>query len=289
MSNQLSQMNAKQFFMSESTQAHMENILGEKAKSFATTVLGIVANNFQLQKCEPASIYQCALVATTLDLPLNANLGYAHIIPYGTKAQFQISYKGFLQLAQRSGKFAAINAVPVYANDTEKDVKSRLLSFLPTLPNGEMTGYCAYFRLLNGYEHTFAMSVEELKNHGKKYSKSYNTVWTTNFEAMARKTVLKLLLQRYAPMSIEMERAAIVDQSAVKNYETMELEYVDSTTIDAKTENSDKENEQILNFIQNAKTTKQLCEVEEHLTTEEQKELFQVRFFELDQNQIAND
>lgn len=223
----------RQFFESEAIQQHMTKILGDKSKSFATTVLSIINNTAALQKCDPASIYQCALVATTLDLPLNQNLGYAYLIPYGNKAQFQIGYKGFIQLAQRSGRFLKINAVPTFENDTEELVFKRLNSLLPTNGEGELTGYVAYFKLLNGYEHSLAMSKEDLLSHGKKYSQSFKGgfgLWKDDFEGMARKTVLKLLLQRYAPMSIEMEKAEIADQSIIKDATTLDVDYIDNST-----------------------------------------------------------
>ena len=224
------QVTVKKFFESPEIIKHMSNALGEKSNVFRTSVLGIVNSNANLQKCEPSSIYHCALLATTLDLAINPNLGLAWIIPYGNKAQFQIGYKGFIQLAQRSGKFLSLNSVAVYENDTDEDVRKRLTSFLPQKSNGNIIGYCAYFKLLNGYEQSLPMSIDELKKHGQKYSKSFNGLWTTDFEAMARKTVLKLLLQRYAPMSVEMQKAELADQGVIKNAETLDIEYIDNSS-----------------------------------------------------------
>jgi len=254
------QLTAKQFFDSETVQNHLKNTLGEKSKSFQTSVLGIINSSTALQKCDPSSIYQCALVATTLDLPINQNLGLAYIIPYGGKAQFQVGYKGFIQLAQRSGKFLNINAVAVYSNDTDEDVRKRLTSFLPQKANGELIGYCGYFKLLNGYEQILTMSIEDLQKHGKKYSKSFGGLWTTDFEAMARKTVTKLLLQRYAPMSIEMQKAEIADQSVIKNAETMEVDYIDNTPPSHEEVSADKERARITDFINNSTNVVELQE-----------------------------
>lgn len=261
MSEQTKQLSVKQFFETDSIKNHMAGILGDRANQFRTSVLGIVNSSPKLQSCEPASIYQCALVATTLDLPINANLGYAYIIPYGTKAQFQIGYKGFIQLAQRSGQFKKINAVPVYDTDTEESVKKRLTAFLPSTPEGKVIGYCAYFQLLNGYEHSLTMTNEDLQKHGKKYSKSYSGLWTNDFESMARKTVLKLLLQRFAPMSIEMQRAEITDQSVIKDAETLDVEYIDNTAQSVDEVNTDKERKRIIDFISNANTREELLMV----------------------------
>ena len=252
------QLTARQFFESDQIQLHMKKAIGEKSKTFTTTVLSIINSTGALQKCDPASIYQCALVSTTLDLPLNQNLGLAYIIPYGAKAQFQIGYKGFIQLAQRSGKFLSINSVKVFANDTDTDVRNRLTSFLPQKNNGELIGFCAFFKLLNGYEQILTMSIEDLQKHGKKYSKSYNNLWTTDFESMARKTVLKLLLQRYAPMSIEMQTAELADQSFIKDAETMDVEYIDNTPPTIEEYARVNEDLRILDFINNCSNAQEL-------------------------------
>jgi recombination protein RecT len=268
---QLTKLSAKQFFESEEIKKNVEKHLGAKSAQFITSVLSIIGGNQKLQSCEPASIYQSALVATTLDLPINQNLGFAYIVPYKVKvkgdngqdiwvdkAQFQVGYKGFIQLAQRSGKFTNINACSVYSNDTEDDVRKRLSSLLPSKPNGELIGICGYFKLLNGYEQVLSMSIEELQKHGKKYSKSYSGLWTTDFEAMARKTVIKLLLQRYAPMSIEMQRAEIADQSVIKNAETMEVEYIDNTKPTSEDASFEEEDKRIKDFIENATSKNEL-------------------------------
>lgn len=253
------QLTAKQFFEQDATQNHLKKTLGEKSKTFTTSVLGIVASSTALQKCEPASIYQCALVATTLDLPINQNLGYAYIIPYGGKAQFQIGYKGFIQLAQRSNKFININCVPVFENDTDEDVRKRLTSFLPQSSNGKLVGYTGYFKLLNGYEQILAMSIEDLRAHGSKYSKSFGGLWTSDFESMARKTVIKLMLQRFAPMSVEMLKGATADQAVINDAETMDVDYIDSTQSESIDEiNATKERERVIEFIEKAKTKKEL-------------------------------
>lgn len=260
---QTTQQTARQFFESEAIQKHMKAVLGERSNQFRTTVLNIVTNTAALQKCEPASIYNCALVATTLNLPLNQNLGFAYIIPYGNQAQFQIGYKGFIQLAQRSGQFKRINSVPVFDTDTEEDVKKRLVSLLPSSSNGALIGYCAYFQLTNGHEHSLTMSVEELTKHGKKYSKSFNRLWTTDFESMARKTVLKLLLQRYAPMSIEMIKAETADQSVVKKVnedDTIEVEYIDNSIKTHQDTSVEEEHERIKLFIENSTSEKELLD-----------------------------
>ncbi len=275
------QVTTRQFFESETIQNHMKKILGEKSKSFATSVLSIVNSNDQLQKCDPASIYQCALVATTLDLPLNQNLGFAYIIPYKDKAQFQIGYKGFIQLAQRSGQFLRINSAPIYEGQIIGNNPLTGYEFDFSIKSDKLVGYASYFKLLNGYEATLYMSVAELEKHGKKFSQTYKKgfgLWATDFEGMARKTVIKLLLQRFAPMSIEMQRAEIVDQTIINDADTLDVSYVDNTPPTHEEESARKESDRIIEFIESATSKKQLeTELQGLPLTEEQKELLNTK------------
>ena len=116
-------LTTKSLFARDDVKAKFQEMLGKRATSFITSVLQIVASNDLLAKADPTSVYQSAAVAATLDLPLNNNLGFAYIVPYNQKqkdgsyktvAQFQLGYKGFIQLAQRSGQFKTISATPVY-------------------------------------------------------------------------------------------------------------------------------------------------------------------------------
>lgn len=230
------QTSIKDLMNSPSTQKRLAEILDKNAATFSTSVIQLVNSNTALQKCDPVSILNSALVATTLNLPINNQLGLAYVVPYGNQATLQLGYRAFLQLAQRSGQFERINACKVYSEDTEETVKQRLISLFPKMPSGNVIGYIAYFKLLNGYEDHLYMSIEEITTHAKKYSqtfKKYGTgLWKDEFEAMAQKTVLKLLLSKKAPLSIEMQRAEIADQAVIKNYDgdTIDADYVDNKT-----------------------------------------------------------
>lgn len=206
-----------------------EDILGKKAPGFISSVIN-VAKSPSLADAEPNSIMASAVVAATLDLPIDPNLGFAYIVPYNDKkqgkiAQFQMGYKGFIQLAMRSGQYKTINAAPVFENDLKKI--NRLTGEIEFNDNPEpstkIVGYVGYFRLINGFEKALYMTREELEIHGKKYSQSYKSnkdwvvkqsLWTTDFDSMATKTVLKLLLSKYGSMSIEMQTAIKSDQAS---------------------------------------------------------------------------
>lgn len=216
------------------SQAHrFEKMLGKNASSFTTSVLQIVNSNELLKNADPNTVLSSAFVSASLNLPLNNALGLAYIVPYNRsykdnngnwqkvqEAQFQIGYKGYIQLAQRSGQFKRISACAIYSEDTEQDVYQRLTSLLPKSPKGQITGYIAYFQLLNGYEAHLSMSIDEINAHAQRYSqtaKSGKGVWKDNFEAMAQKTVIKLLLSKQAPLSIEMQTAIQADQAVIRD------------------------------------------------------------------------
>ena len=227
MSNQNNQVMAtKDFFSKPVVQQKLIELLGKNAQSFATSVLQVVNSNDMLKNADPQTVFSAACMAATLNLPINNNLGFAYIVPFRnnkanrTEAQFQLGYKGFIQLAQRSGQFKRINACATYSDDTEQTVYERLTSLLPKKPTGQITGYIAYFQLLNGYEAHLAMSIEELTAHSQKYSQTAKKgfgVWKDNFDAMAQKTVIKLLLSKQAPLSIDTPLATAVqaDQAVI--------------------------------------------------------------------------
>ena len=170
---------------------------------------------------------------------------------------WRVNNKQVIQLAQRSGQFKRINACPVYDTDTEEDVYQRLTSLIPRKPSGQITGYIAYFQLLNGYEANLTMTMEELEAHAKRYSQTYKRgfgVWADNFEAMAKKTVVKLLLSQQAPLSIEMQKAVLADQTIVKDVEAEEFEYIDNQPLPAETPKMTVSNEMFEQLKENIST-----------------------------------
>ncbi|MDO4441351.1 MAG: recombinase RecT [Moraxella sp.] len=251
MTNQLS---IKGFFNSPIAQQKLCEILGKNAASFTTSVLQVVNSNDMLKNADPQTVFSAALMAATLNLPINNNLGFAYIVPFKnnkanrTEAQFQLGYKGFIQLAQRTGQFKRINACAVYEHDTEQDVYNRLTSLLPKPPSGQKTGYIAYFQLLNGYEAHLSMSMEELNAHAQKYSQTAKKgfgVWKDNFDAMAQKTVIKLLLSKQAPLSIDTPLATAIqaDQSVIVDGE---YRYTDNEQTGGQLAVTDEQMPQIL-------------------------------------------
>lgn len=232
------------FMMNPNTQDYLKSVLKEKSASFMNNMVALVANNRALQPCKPASIMYVGLKATALGLPLDQNLGFAYAIPYKdnkageTVAQFQMGYKGFIQLALRTGQFSTINATDI--REGEISSINRLtgeITFtdVPDRAGRKIVGYAAFFRLTNGFRKTLYMSVEEITEHAKRYSQTFkseytrkSSKWSTDFDAMATKTVIKLLLSKYAPLSVEMQelREAITADQASFN-DNGEIDYID--------------------------------------------------------------
>lgn len=236
--NQVAQQvkSLKQYVSDDKIRQKFTEILGEKSKGFLASVMQ-VANSPMLKNADPATVINAAMMAATLDLPINNNLGFAYIVPFNnrkagtTEAQFQLGYKGFIQLAQRSGQFSRIAATPVYQGQIVSE--NPLLGYefdWSVKPQGNPIGYVAFFKLLNGFTADLYMTVDEVNRHASKYSQTYKRgfgVWKDNFDAMALKTVLKLLLSKQAPLSIEMQSAVLADQAIVRDVENNDFDYID--------------------------------------------------------------
>lgn len=210
----------KSMLSNDIVKARFREILGAKAPGFISSILLVANSNTLLQRAEPQSVMNAAVIAATLDLPINPNLGFAYIIPYGNSAQFQLGYKGIIQLAMRSGQYKTINVNEVYEGEI-KDVNRFTGNYeFGERSSDKVVGYMAYFKLTNGFEKYLYMTKEECEKHGKKYSQTYKRgtgLWTTEFDSMSRKTCLKTLLSKYGILSIDMQRAQVFDQAVVKS------------------------------------------------------------------------
>jgi recombination protein RecT len=241
MTNATPQMAIKKFFSSDSVSKSFEKLLGKKAQGFITSVLQTVNNNKLLQSATPESIYTAAAVAATLDLAINNNLGYAYIVPYGNTAQFQMGYKGYIQLAHRTAQYEAMNVCAIYESQfvSFNPLTEKLVLNESAAPSGQVVGYAAFFRLVNGFEKTSYWTREKAAAHGKRYSKSFNSgssPWKTHFDEMAQKTVLKDVLSKWGILSIEMQRAMEFDNSTpVQDADgNLQPDYTDAQVVDDK-------------------------------------------------------
>ena len=292
------QLTTKNFFARADVRAKFEEMLGNRAPQFITSVLQIANSNALLSQADPLSIYNAAALAATLDLPLNNSLGFAYIIPFGEKqkdgsylqkAQFQIGYKGLIQLAQRSGQFKTISVAPIFEGQLVSENPLTGFEFDFTKKSEKVIGYASFFSLINGFEKTLYMSVEELNKHGIRFSQTYKKgygLWKDDFDSMARKTVLKLLLSKFAPLSVSMQKAVITDQSIINDAETMDVTYIDNPQEILQQESKSKEEieeERVISLIQQAETLKDLTQsVKGAKLTPRANDLFNKKANELD-------
>lgn len=285
-----SETTLKGLFNQENVKQKFQELLGKNAPQFITSVLQIAQSNDLLAKADPFSIYSAAATAATLNLPLNNNLGFAYIIPYNVKqkdgtyktlAQFQIGAKGFKQLALRSGQFAKLNETDVREGEIVHfdrmagDISFKWIEDHAERSKAKVVGYVSYFRLINGFEQTFYMTVEELEAHGKKYSQTFRKgfgLWKDDFDSMSRKTVVKLNLSKNAPLSIEMQTAIKTDQSVVNDPETEDVEYIDQTTPQQKLgvdrADIDKELDRVKELVETCETVEELVDLRESMKSD---------------------
>jgi len=210
------------YLNNDKIKSYLESILKDRVGQFITSLVSMSNLTPGLSKCEPNSLMQCGLKAASLNLPLDNNLGFAYAIPYGNKASFQMGWKGFVQLAQRTGQYKTVNVITVKEGELKKwdpfngeleieiieDVKREKLPAI---------GYAAVFRLINGFEKRSYWTKTEVLAHAKRFSKTFgNGPWQTDFDKMAMKTVLKDLISKYGPMSVELQEAIKFDQAVIK-------------------------------------------------------------------------
>ena len=229
MTNQLAH---KDFFNTPAVKQKFQEVLNGNERQFTASLLSIVNNNNLLARASNTSIMTAAMKAAVLNLPIEPSLGFAYIVPYGQDAQFQLGYKGLIQLAIRSGQFKAINSGKVYkAQFKSYDPLFETLDIDFTQPEDEVYGYFATFELVNGFKKLTFWTKEQAESHGKRFSKTYaKGPWSTDFDAMAQKTVLKSILSKYAPLSTEMQEGLISDN---------QTEEVETNPIDVTPKNED--------------------------------------------------
>jgi recombination protein RecT len=219
----------KQFFNSPAVKQKFSEVVNGNGQQFVASLLSVVTNNNLLAKATNESIMTAAMKAAVLNLPIEPSLGYAYIVPYKSQAQFQIGYKGLIQLAQRSGQVTRLNAGEVYESQYKgfNPLTEDLEVDMTAIPKEKekVVGYFAFMRLANGFEKTVFWTKERVQAHGKKYSQSFSSKyspWQSDFDAMARKTVLKHMLSTYAPLSTELQEAIVADNEDSKISEVKE-------------------------------------------------------------------
>lgn len=203
------------YLNSDSVKKQFESVLKEAAGSFMASIIECY-NDKSLAGCEPSAVIIEAMKAASLKLPLNKSLGYAYLVSFKSIPTFIIGYKGLTQLALRTGYYKNINTGSVYEGQIKSQnfITGELELCQPDISK-PVIGYFAYLELINGFRKFIYMGKTEIESHAKKYSKSYaseKSAWTTDFESMAKKTVLRNLLSHWGYMSVEMANAMNSDE-----------------------------------------------------------------------------
>lgn len=210
---------------------------------FTRIVLSALSVNPKLGSCTPASFLGAMMTSAQLGLEVNTPLGQAYVLPYLNKgvleAQFQLGYKGLIDLAYRSGEVEVIQAHVVHENDKfecEYGLDPKLTHKPADTDRGDPIKVYAVFKTKSGGFGFEVMSMEDVKKHAAKYSKSYGSSyspWKTNFEEMAKKTVLKRVL-KYAPLKSDFVRAAVQDEVIKKDLSDDMFTVPNETVLDAE-------------------------------------------------------
>lgn len=225
----------------DSVQEQFKNALKENAGAFTASVIDLYASDTYLQRCNPNLVIMECLKSATLKLPINKQLGFAYIVPYKNKKgehipQFQLGYKGYVQLAMRTGQYKHLNAGVIYEGvDITRNILTGEIEFSGEPTSDKPQGYFAHLEMLNGFTKTVYMTSEEMLAHAKRYSKSFHkstSAWKTNFEEMAQKTVIRKLLSKYGYLSTEIISALSSDTEEIDdeinqeaNQEIIDIEY----------------------------------------------------------------
>ena len=231
-----------------------EMVGGEKGQQFVTSIISAVSANPQLAECDNASIVSAALVGQALNLSPSPQLGQFYMVPFndnkrGCKvAQFQIGYKGYIQLAIRSGQYKKLNVLAIKEGELKRydslneEIEVELIEDEEKRENAETIGYYAMFEYLNGFRKTLYWSKAKMEQHALKYSMGYRakkgyTFWEKDFDGMAIKTMLRQLISKWGIMSIDltMQKALESDMAVVKEDGT--YDYIDNNDIDDMKEN----------------------------------------------------
>lgn len=227
------------------TKDFLKENLNNRSEEFVSNLLALSGSDSKIAECDPKDVMLCAMNATALNLPLNKNLGLAYVIAYKGVPSFQIGYKGFIQLAIRTGQYKFLNAVEVRDGEIDRNKFTGEIKFNGDLPENKIVGYLAYLELMNGFRSSLYMTVDEVKEHTKRYSKSYqydikynkkSSLWSNvnEFPKMAKKTVLKSLISTFGILTTEMSKAFDNDTNSEAQYNSRNTVDTDAEIVEQK-------------------------------------------------------
>ena len=253
------QTNMSIYLSNEKTKKYLQSILGERTNQFITSLTSLASSSNYLKNCDRNSLLACALKAESMNLPFDPNLGFAWAVPYKNTATFQIGCKGYIQLALRTGRYKALNSRDVREGKfVGRDfVGDPIIEWIPddVRPEKPVIGYMAGIELTNGFRKIIFCSIQEVEDHALKYSQSFRkykqtgksseTLWASQFDKMARKTLMKSLISKFGIMSTDMQDAIKSDHSSLKiDFDTGDesIKYPDNSSDLEKLPESEGEN-----------------------------------------------
>ena len=217
------------------------NALQEHADSFLASIVDLYNNDRNLQACNPNEVLMEAFKAATLKLPINKQLGFAFLVPFRDNRAgkvvptFQLGYKGYIQLCMRTGAYRHIHAGPVCEGEfVAEDRLTGDVDLSGDRTSDKVVGFSAYIETVNGFSKALYWSVDRMNIHAKRYSKSYgsgSSPWSTNYEEMGTKTILRSLLSKYGIMSIELQRAYVADIGTAADEQIVSPGFVDAQDV----------------------------------------------------------
>lgn len=230
------------FLAKDKVKAQIDDVVGKmNSQRFVSAVVSAVNNNPALQDCTNQSIFSAALLGEALNLSPSPQLGHYYMVPFNNKdgkvAQFQLGYKGYIQLALRSGQYRKLNVIAIKAGELirfdplNEDIEVNLIADEDEREEAETAGYYAMFEYMNGFRKVIYWSKAKMERHALKYSQGYRakkgyTFWEKDFDGMAFKTMLRQLISKWGIMSIEMVTAMDSDMAVIREDGTKE--YVDN-------------------------------------------------------------
>lgn len=271
MTNQLvNQNNSVQGLLKNpAIQKKFNDVLKDKSNSFTSSLISLVNGDGNLSDSEPMSIVASAMQAAQLDLPIEKQLGLAYIVPFNgkdratgkwvKKAQFMLGYKGYIQLAQRSGQYRKLTVDVLYEGELIywDRFKEDLKYDMNAKTSDEVVGYFGHFELLNGFEKTVYWTKEQVEKHRIENNKAKDKrkltgVWASNYDAMAQKTVIRNLLSKWGILSVEMQNALVNDDTVNDIDDSGQIQRVDVTESvdDVQVEINQNANTEELDFNQ---------------------------------------
>ena len=241
---EVKQQSIATFLATDSVKENVAKIVGEKdTQRFISSLVSAVQTNPSLAECTNKSLLNAALLGQSLNLPQSPQLANFYFVPFKntkagvTEATFQLGWRGYIALAMRSGQYKKIHVTDIREgelksyNPIEDEYEFTPITDMKKRLDAPVIGYYAYFVLINGFKKTLYWSREQMDEHAKKYSQSYrkgwdSSLWKSDFDKMAYKTMLRQLISKYGPMSVDMERAYVGDQSVIGD--NGNVDYIDN-------------------------------------------------------------